>query len=276
MGHKDDLHGEEPKGFAFKIPEAPAPIMTDSGDLVPEDLGTIASTVPAGGSVFSPFWTSSLTTSGAIATATGISPTYVAATLPYTDSLYAHLERAKEECLRSRIEADTVVIDRGVAVSQGLGHAKMVLGLKVRYSNEGSLPMGAAFVMLKAKADAGPEPEPTPEEDEAWKEKEEKEAGAEKKEGIVKRTLPVYAGTHRLFIDYTTEVGGCALVNIDHVVDAQDEYMTCGGKEVWAALALTMDAVGHSGSGSRIIRIKDPEEAKAAWTALLDASRFKS
>ena len=49
---------------------------------------------------------------------------------PYSDSLYVHLERAKGECLRSKIEADTVIIDRGIAVSEGAGHAKMVQALR--------------------------------------------------------------------------------------------------------------------------------------------------
>ena len=103
--------------------------------------------------------------------------------------MYAHLERAKDECLRKKIEADTVIIDRGVAVSEGIGHVKMVLGLKVKYSKEGSLRMGAAFAMLETT--------PEEEEDEAWKEKEETER--EKKEGvpdgktgsgIIKRSAP--------------------------------------------------------------------------------------
>ena len=102
---------------------------------------------------------------------------------PYSDSLYAHLERAKGECLRSKIEADTVIIDRGIAVSEGAGHAKMVLGLKVKYAKKGSLPMGASFVMLKAeekKEDKDGkgcgEKEPAPEEEAKAEETEESKA----------------------------------------------------------------------------------------------------
>lgn len=73
----------------------------------------------------------------------------------YAESFLPHLVRAKEEGTRKKIEMDTVVIDRGVATSQGLEHADMILGLKVKYAKEGSLPMDSAFVIMKdSKAEA--------------------------------------------------------------------------------------------------------------------------
>lgn len=69
----------------------------------------------------------------------------------YAESILPHLVRTKEEGIRRKIEMDTVVIDRGVAVAQGLDHADMILGLKVKYAKEGSLPMDSAFIMLKDK-----------------------------------------------------------------------------------------------------------------------------
>ena len=214
---------------------------------------------------------------------------------PYSDSLYAHLERAKGECLRSKIEADTVIIDRGVAVSEGAGHAKMVLGLKVKYAKKGSLPMGASFVMLKAEGDkedkrskGGGEKEHAPEEEakagedkaEGWsrvepeKKAEAAEAAEEKCPGGVSPVDP-----YGMFISYTMSSGAPGLININHVVDAYNEYVTRYGAKEWSALALIMDVPDYdtigTSMGPRVIRIEDPEEAKKAWETLVRASRGK-
>ena len=211
---------------------------------------------------------------------------------PYSDSLYAHLERAKGECLRSKIEADTVIIDRGIAVSEGAGHAKMVLGLKVKYAKKGSLPMGASFVMLKAEEDKEDkrskgvgEKEPAPEEEakagddkaEEWsrvepeKKAEAVEAAEEKRPGSV--------DPYGMFISYTMSGGAPGLININHVVDAYNEYVTRYGAKEWSALALIMDVPDYdtigTSMGPRVIRIEDPEEAKKAWETLARASRGK-
>lgn len=215
---------------------------------------------------------------------------------PYSDSLYAHLERAKGECLRSKIEADTVIIDRGIAVSEGAGHAKMVLGLKVKYAKKGSLPMGASFVMLKAEGDKEDkkskgvsEKEHAPEEDvkagdgkaEGWSrvEPEKKAEAAEAADGRCPGSVDPYG----MFISYTMSGGAPGLININHVVDAYNEYTTrYGAKEwrkEWSALALIMDVPDYdtigTSMGPRVIRIKDPEEAKKAWESLAHASRGK-
>ena len=216
---------------------------------------------------------------------------------PYSDSLYAHLERAKGECLRSKIEADTVIIDRGVAVSEGAGHAKMVLGLKVKYAKKGSLPMGASFVMLKAEEDKGSkgggEKEHAPEEEaKAGDGKAEERSRAEsgKREGATAEAAeekcpgsvsPV--DPYGMFISYTMSSGAPGLININHVVDAHNEYVTrYGAKEwrkEWSALALIMDVPDYdtirTSMGPRVIRIEDPEEAKKAWETLARASRGK-
>ena len=207
---------------------------------------------------------------------------------PYSDSLYAHLERAKGECLRSKIEADTVIIDRGVAVSEGAGHAKMVLGLKVKYAKKGSLPMGASFVMLKAEEDKGSkgggEKEHAPEEEakagdgkaegESWAEPEKKaeaaEAAEEKCPGSVSPVDP-----YGMFISYTMSGGVPCLININHVVDAYNEYVTRYGAKEWSALELIIDVPDYESMGPRVIRIEDPEEAKKAWETLVRASRGK-
>ena len=144
---------------------------------------------------------------------------------PYSDSLYAHLERAKGECLRSKIEADTVIIDRGLAVSEGVGHAKMVLGLKVKYAKKGSLPMGASFVMLKAEGDKEDkdgkgcgEKEPAPE-GEAKAERESR-VEPEKKAETVETAEEKRAGSagsvdpYGMFISYTMSGVGPCLINI--------------------------------------------------------------
>ena len=214
---------------------------------------------------------------------------------PYSDSLYAHLERAKGECLRSKIEADTVIIDRGVAVSEGVGHAKMVLGLKVKYAKKGSLPMGASFVMLKAEGDkedkrskGGGEKEHAPEEEAKagdGKAGEESRAESGKREGATRAAeekcpgsvSPV--GPYGMFISYTMSSGAPGLINIHHVVDAYNEYVTRYGAKEWSALALIMDVPDYdtigTSMGPRVIRIEDPEEAKKAWETLVRASRGK-
>ena len=210
---------------------------------------------------------------------------------PYSDSLYAHLECAKGECLRSKIEADTVIIDRGVAVSEGAGHAKMVLGLKVKYAKKGSLPMGASFVMLKAEGDkedekskGGGEKEHAPEEEakagdgkaegggkaESGKREGTREAAEEKYPGSVSPVDP-----YGMFISYTMSGGAPGLININHVVDAYNEYVTRYGAKEWSALALIMDVPDYESMGPRVIRIEDPEEAKKAWETLARASRGK-
>ena len=208
---------------------------------------------------------------------------------PYSDSLYAHLERAKGECLRSKIEADTVIIDRGVAVSEGVGHAKMVLGLKVKYAKKGSLPMGASFVMLKAEGDkeskGSGEKEHAPEEEaKAGDGKAEGESGAEsgKREGATETAeekCPGSVSPYGMFISYTMSGGAPGLININHVVDAYNEYVTRYGAKEWSALALIMDVPDYdtigTSMGPRVIRIEDPEEAKKAWETLAHASRGK-
>lgn len=206
---------------------------------------------------------------------------------PYSDSLYAHLERAKGECLRSKIEADTVIIDRGIAVSEGAGHAKMVLGLKVKYAKKGSLPMGASFVMLKAeeskedkKSKGGGEKEHAPEEDakaEGWS-RVEPEKKAEAAEAAEKK-CPGSVDPCGMFISYTMSGGAPGLININHVVDAYNEYVTRYGAKEWSALALIMDVPDYdtigTSMGPRVIRIEDPGEAKKAWETLARASRGK-
>ena len=215
---------------------------------------------------------------------------------PYSDSLYAHLERAKGECLRSKIEADTVIIDRGIAVSEGAGHAKMVLGLKVKYAKKGSLPLGASFVMLKAEGDKEDkrskgvgEKEHAPEEDaKAGESKAERESRVEpekKAEAVeaAEEKCPGRVDPCGMFISYTMSGGAPGLININHVVDAYNEYVTrYGAKEwrkEWSALALIMDVPDYdtigTSMGPRVIRIKDPEEAKKAWKTLARARRGK-
>ena len=208
---------------------------------------------------------------------------------PYSDSLYAHLERAKGECLRSKIEADTVIIDRGIAVSEGAGHAKMVLGLKVKYAKKGSLPMGASFVMLKAEEDKDGkgcgEKEPAPEEEAkagGGKAERESRVEPEKKAETVEAAEERHPGTvdpYGMFISYTMSGVGPCLININHVVDAYNEYVTRYGAKEWSALALIMDVPDYdtigTSMGPRVIRIEDPEEAKKAWETLAHASRGK-
>lgn len=214
---------------------------------------------------------------------------------PYSDSLYTHLERAKGECLRSKIEADTVIIDRGIAVSEGAGHAKMVLGLKVKYAKKGSLPMGASFVMLKAeeskedKMSKGVgEKEHAPEEGvkagETGESKAERESRVEpekKAEAVeaAEEGCPGRVDPCGMFISYTMSGGAPGLININHVVDAYNEYVTRYGAKEWSALALIMDVPDYdtigTSMGPRVIRIEDPGEAKKAWETLAHASRGK-
>lgn len=182
----------------------------------------------------------------------------------YSDSFYAHVERAKKECLRKRIEADTIIIDRGIAVSEGVGHAKMVMGLKVKYAKEGSLPMGAAFVML----------ETTPEEEEET-ERGKKEGVPDGKtgSGIIKRSAPGRKASSSMFIYYTKGSGAAAMVNVNHIVDVADRYRKASSGEEWYGLELTTDAT--SGTCPHRILIRDKEEAKEAWDILLHAGRSK-
>lgn len=214
---------------------------------------------------------------------------------PYSDSLCAHLERAKGECLRSKIEADTVIIDRGIAVSEGTGHAKMVLGLKVKYAKKGSLPMGASFVMLDSKGSKEDkrskgvgEKEPAPEEDvkagddkaEGWSRVEpEKKAEAVETAEAAEEKCPGSVDPYGMFISYTMSGGAPGLININHVVDAYNEYVTRYGAKEWSALALIMDVPDYdtigTSMGPRVIRIEDPGEAKKAWETLARASRGK-
>lgn len=212
---------------------------------------------------------------------------------PYSDSLYAHLERAKGECLRSKIEADTVIIDRGIAVSEGAGHAKMVLGLKVKYAKKGNLPMGASFVMLKAEGDkedkmskGGDEKEHAPDEETKVgevkaeeKDRVEPEKKAEATEAAEEKRPGGVTDPYGMFISYTMSGGAPGLININHVVDAYNEYVTRYGAKEWSALALIMDVPDYdtigTSMGPRVIRIEDPEEAKKAWETLARASRSK-
>ena len=86
-----------------------------------------------------------------------------------------------------------------------------------------------------------------------------------------------------MFISYTMSGGAPGLININHVVDAYNEYVTrYGAKEwrkEWSALALIMDVPDYdtigTSMGPRVIRIKDPEEAKKAWKTLARARRGK-
>ena len=211
---------------------------------------------------------------------------------PYSDSLYAHLERAKGECLRSKIEADTVIIDRGIAVSEGASHTKMVLGLKVKYAKKGSLPMGASFVMLKAEeskedkeSKGGGEKEHASEEESkarGGKVEGERSVESEKREGAREAAEEGCSGSvdpYGMFISYTMSGGAPGLININHVVDAYNEYVTRYGAKEWSALALIMDVPDYdtigTSMGPRVIRIEDPEEAKKAWETLARASRGK-
>ena len=70
------------------------------------------------------------------------------------EHIIPHIMRAAEEGLRRDIEMDTVIIDEAVAVSQGVRHADLICGLRVKYAREGALPLGSAFVVLKSKKDA--------------------------------------------------------------------------------------------------------------------------
>ena len=70
------------------------------------------------------------------------------------EHIIPHIMRAAEEGLRRDIEMDTVIIDEAVAVSQGVRHADLICGLRVKYAREGALPLGSAFVVLKEKKKA--------------------------------------------------------------------------------------------------------------------------
>ena len=151
--------------------------------------------------------------------------------------------------------------------------------------------MGASFVMLKAEGDKGTkgggEKEHAPEEEakaragqagaasRAESGKREGATGAaeaaeEKCPGSVSPVDP-----YGMFISYTMSSGAPGLININHVVDAYNEYVTRYGAKEWSALALITDVPDYESMGPRVIRIEDPEEAKKAWETLARASRGK-
>ena len=95
------------------------------------------------------------------------------------------------------------------------------------------------------------------------------------KEGIVKRGATKMSDPTSVFIYYTESSGASAMINVCHVVNAEDKYAADapGGKKEWRSLALTTD-VSH-GSSPHVIYIRNKEEAKEAWDILLHAGRFK-
>lgn len=149
-----------------------------------------------------------------------------APTIPaYADGFMPHLVRAKEEGLRKGIEMDTVVIDRGVAVSCGLGHVDMVLGLKVKYAKEGVLPMDSAFVIYK-----------------------EKDGKKDSRRGVFERGAAGEMGGNR-FLSIPMDNGGRSLLAIDRVVSIVDKWKKLGPKKedpvVWSDLELIYDDCGE-------------------------------
>ena len=209
---------------------------------------------------------------------------------PYADGFLPHLVRAKEEGIRKGIEMDTVIIDRGVAVSIGLdpekSHVDMILGLKVKYAKEKSLPMDSAFVLLKEKKKEKPaktkkaDPAPTgpggvgygaaidvsPEEEEAWVEKE--------------RTSPVSGTTGKEILgsrhDATSSYGKRfisfpydkhkkpILLSVDKIVCVEDKYVDGDPSLGWLGLEIIFEIAGKE----RVIIIKDKEVAKHVWDDL--------
>ena len=206
---------------------------------------------------------------------------------PYAAGFLPHLVRAKEEGVRKGIEMDTVVIDRGVAVSIGLdpekSHVDMILGLRVRYAKENSLPMDSAFVLLKEKKKEKPAPakktsatkagigacadvEITPEEEEAWKEKE--------------RTLPVSGTTGeeilssrrdttsscgKRFISFPYDKDGKPiLLSVDKIVCVEDKYVGGDPSLGWIGLEIAFEIAGKE----RVIVLKDKEVAQHVWDDL--------
>lgn len=144
-----------------------------------------------------------------------------APTIPaYADGFMPHLVRAKEEGLRKGIEMDTVVIDRGVAVSCGLGHVDMVLGLKVKYAKEGVLPMDSAFVIYK-----------------------EKDGKKDPRRGVFERGSAGEMGGNR-FLSIPMDNGWKSLLAVDRVVSIVDKWEKIGSKPAWSHLELVYDHCG--------------------------------
>lgn len=67
------------------------------------------------------------------------------------EGLLPHISRAVNEGLRRKIEMDTIILDKGLAVSQGAEHVDMIMGLKVKYAEKDKLPCGSSFVIMKSK-----------------------------------------------------------------------------------------------------------------------------
>lgn len=207
---------------------------------------------------------------------------------PYADGFLPHLVRAKEEGVRKGIEMDTVVIDRGVAVSIGLdpekSHVDMILGLRVRYAKEHSLPMDSAFVLLKEKkrerpspAAAKPKKAPgaigygsdigvSPEEDEAWKEKERTSpvSGTTGKEILSSRRDTVSSYGKR-FISFPYDKDAKPiLLSVDKIACVEDKYVDGDPSLGWLGLEITFEV----GSKERVIIIKDKKVAERIWDDL--------
>ena len=198
---------------------------------------------------------------------------------PYADGFLPHLVRAKEEGVRKGIEMDTVVIDRGVAVSIGLdpekSHVDMILGLRVRYAKEHSLPMDSAFVLLKEKKKEKPaaakktsaakagmgacaDVEVTPEEEEAWKEKEEK-CGAT----IMRRGSTCY-DSKRFITFVNSKTGRTQMLAIDKIVFVEDHFVEDDPTKPWIGLSIEYE----SGGKVNMISIRDPKAAEEVWNDL--------
>lgn len=165
-----------------------------------------------------------------------------APTIPaYADGFMPHLVRAKEEGLRKGIEMDTVVIDRGVAVSCGLGHVDMVLGLKVKYAKEGVLPMDSAFVIYKEKDGKK----------DSRREIFEKGTAGVADDGLKKRFLS---------IPQNGKLEGYKLVAADRIISLEDKWIIApalGGELVWSRLEITYD----DGGGQACISVNDKKDA---------------
>jgi len=168
-----------------------------------------------------------------------------APTIPaYADGFMPHLVRAKEEGVRRGIEGDTIVIDRGVAISQGVDHADMILGLKVKYAKEGALPMDSAFVIFKDKE----------------KDKEKERACTEKKipAAAEKKDPP-------RFIKYAGDDGPCLLA-IDRIITARHVYLEDPGTKMrhWNHLEVFYEV----GSQTDVLRVVSRSVADNIWKTL--------
>ena len=157
--------GEKPFPLLLSTPSSPSPSpgptpLTDASDLATSSVTTTAAGVLTADTLT---WDSSTpwatatpdpsvwTTSSWVYTAPP-APEPSAGGLRVADlppDLLSHISLAVTEGLRKDIEMDTIVIDESVAFSSGANHADMILGLKVKYAKEGSLPLGSAFVILK-------------------------------------------------------------------------------------------------------------------------------